>query len=68
LGLTPKVGTSLLTLSLTGPAGLDYTIQSSTNLVSWQDLTNMTSVQLTTVIFDGQHVAFDHEFYRAVSR
>ena len=55
-------------ISLTGPVGLAYTIQSSTNLVFWQNLTNITSAQPTTAIFDVQHVAIEHEFYRAVSR
>ncbi len=68
LAITPNAGTGLLTLSLEGPTGLAYTIETSTDLGSWQTLTNLTSVQPTTVIFDALPVASDHMFYLAYSQ
>jgi hypothetical protein len=68
LGLTPNAGTGLLTLSLTGATGLTYTIQSSSDLISWQTITNITSSQLTTLLFDSLPATSDHVFYRAYSQ
>jgi hypothetical protein len=68
LSITPNAGTGLLTLSLEGPTGLDYSIQSSTNLTSWQTLTNVTSLQPTVVIFDAMPAAAERAFYRAYSQ
>jgi hypothetical protein len=65
LGLDPASG--LLTLSLTGPTGLAYTVQNSTDLVAWDNVTNFTSIQSTTVVLDALAPATDHRFYRAVS-
>jgi hypothetical protein len=53
---------------LEGPTGLAYTIQSSTDLISWQTVTNITSVQPTTVILPAPSAASDHRFYRAYSQ
>jgi hypothetical protein len=68
LKLTPSASFGLLKLSLEGPIGLSYTIQGSTNLISWQTLTNFTSTQPTSVIFDPLPVASDRVFYRADSQ
>jgi len=68
LALAPKAGTGLLKLSLEGPTALAYTIQTSTDLGSWQTLTNITGVQPTTVIFDALPVASDRLFCRAYSQ
>ena len=43
-------GTGRLALSLTGATGLTYTIQSSADLVSWQNVTNLTSTQPITTL------------------
>jgi hypothetical protein len=67
LSLTPAPGVGMLSLSLEGSTGLDYTIQMSTDLISWQTLTNITSVQPTTVILDRLPARSDRVFYRAVS-
>jgi hypothetical protein len=68
LALKPSVSPNLQTLSLTGPTGLPYVIQSSTNLIAWETVTNITSVQPTTVIFGPLPPASDHVFYRAYSQ
>jgi len=68
VALVPKIGTGLPSLSLEGPTGLAYTIQSSTDLISWRNLTNITSVQGTNIIFDALPAASDHLFYRAYSQ
>jgi hypothetical protein len=66
LSLSPSPQRGLI-LSLTGPAGTAYAIQSSTNLVSWQTITNLNPVQSTTVILDSLLPDSDHIFYRAYS-
>jgi len=68
LALTRNPGAGSLTLSSSGPTGLDYTLQSSTNLVSWQTVTNFTSARSTTVIFDNLPAASGRLFYRAFSQ
>jgi hypothetical protein len=68
LALAPSVGTSGLTLSLTGPTGLAYTIEESTDLVSWRSLTNIISTQPTEVISDSLQALGGSAFYRAHSQ
>jgi hypothetical protein len=60
-------GLLALALSLEGPIGLNYTLQSSTNLISWRNLTNITATQPTNIIFDRLSPAAEHVFYRAYS-
>jgi len=67
LALAPDSGTGSLTLSLTGAAGLPYTIQSSPDLISWQNVTNFTSIQPNTTILDAIYPSGNRMFYRAVS-
>jgi hypothetical protein len=68
LTLTPNPDTRSLTLSLTGPTGLAYTIETSTNLISWRNLSNFAGLRLTNVIFNALPTASDNVFYRAYSR
>jgi hypothetical protein len=68
LALTPNSGSGLLALSSAGPTGLDYTIQNSTDLISWQDVTKITNTQSTQVILDGLPAALGRLFYRSYSR
>ena len=68
LALTSDISSGRLSLSLEGPVGLAYTIQSSADLVSWQIVTNITSVQPTTVISDAQLSASKRLFYRAYTQ
>jgi hypothetical protein len=68
LAITPNASTGLLSLSLEGPTGVDYTVQTSTDLISWQTRTNITGVQPSTVMFDVLPSAADHLFYRAYSQ
>jgi len=65
LALARKIGTGLLTLSLEGSSGLGYTLQTSTNLISWRNLTNITGAQPTNVIFETLPTGSDKVFYRA---
>ena len=65
LALARKPSTDLLTLSLEGPTGLAYTIQSSSDLVSWRNATNITSAQPINVIFDALRPESNRVFYRA---
>jgi hypothetical protein len=68
LALTPKPSTGFLSLSLEGPTGLGYTIQSSTDLISWRDVTNFISSQPMTAVFDLVPGSSDRVFYRAYPR
>jgi hypothetical protein len=68
IALTPSVRNGLFTLSLTGPRGLAYTIESSSDLVSWQTVTNIVPAQSTTVISDSLPAASDHVFYHAYGK
>ena len=67
LTLTPNPDTRQLTLSLTGPTGLLYTIQSSSNLVNWQTVTNFTSIQATNLVLDAILPTGGQMFYRELS-
>ena len=68
LSITPRADTGLLTLSLEGPTGLGYAIQTSTDLISWRNVTNIISAQGTNVIFDALPAASERLFYRAYSQ
>ena len=67
LAITPNAATGHLTLSLSGPIGPGYTIQSSTDLISWQNVTTIITGQSTNVVLDAPP-ASDHVFYRAYSQ
>ena len=68
LAITPNTDAGLLTLSLEGPSGLAYAIQSSTDLISWRNLSNITSAQPTSVIVDVLPDPDGRVFYRAYSQ
>jgi hypothetical protein len=68
LGLTLNAATGLLTLSLTGATGLAYTVQSSSDLISWQTVTNLTSTEPTTFISDVLPGTAARGYYRAYSQ
>jgi hypothetical protein len=68
LSLTRDANLGTLSLLLEGPTGLDYTIQSSTDLVSWQTVTNVIPAQSTTVILDALPATSERVFYRAYSQ
>ncbi|PYK98466.1 MAG: cell wall-binding protein [Verrucomicrobia bacterium] len=68
LTLTPNASTGMLLLSLEGPTGLSYRIETSADLISWRNLTNLTSVQTDTVILGARPVTPDRVFYRACSQ
>jgi hypothetical protein len=53
LSIAPDVSTGLLSLSLEGPTGLDYTIQTSSDLVSWRDVTKISNAPSSKVILEG---------------
>ena len=68
LSITPNADTRRLTLSLEGPTGLGYTIQSSTDLMSWLSVTNITTTQPGSVILDVLPADSARVFYRAYSQ
>jgi hypothetical protein len=65
LSLTRNPGVGLITLSLEGPTGMNCTMQSSSDLISWQDLINITSVEATTTVGIPFHSVSRQMFYRA---
>jgi hypothetical protein len=67
LSLTPIIGTELFSLSLEGPTAADYTIQSSTDLKSWRDVTKIAGSPSGIIILDVLPVMSDRQFYRATS-
>jgi hypothetical protein len=68
LAVSSSVTKGLITIFLTGPAGLASTIQSSPDLISWRNLTNITTTQTGAVVFDVVPGALGAEFYRAYSQ
>jgi hypothetical protein len=61
-------GPGSLVLSLTGPVGVEYTVQTSTDLISWRDVTRITNAPPSKVILNDLPVASGRQFYRAVSQ
>jgi hypothetical protein len=68
LAIAPGNGTGLLTLSLEGPIGLNYTVQSSTDLISWRSMTNISGAQPTNITFEALPSDPNHVFFRASSQ
>jgi hypothetical protein len=68
LALARNAGTGGFVLSLTGPTGVAYTIEKSSDLVSWSSLTNIISTQPTEVISDSVQAVGGSAFYRAQSQ
>jgi hypothetical protein len=54
-------------LSLTGPAGLNYRVDASIDLVNWIVLTNFVSTGATMNFRDSAATNFSQRFYRAVA-
>lgn len=64
LSIAPVPSGALLTL--TGAAGDRYEIQSSSNLVSWAPLLNVTNGTGTVQFIDPSATSLNHRFYRAL--
>jgi len=65
INLSITRSTGPLTLSLEGPSGLEYTIQTSNDLVAWREVTKITNAQSAKVILDGLSATAERAFYRA---
>ena len=65
LALTPGMSSGRLLLSLTGPTGLDYTVQRSSDLIAWENVTNFTFALPTSEVLNLQPPGASHLFYRA---
>jgi hypothetical protein len=68
LSVTSGASTGLPLLSLEGPTGLDFTIQSSTDLNHWQDVTTITGSPSGKMVLDGLPIGPGNLFYRAQSQ
>jgi hypothetical protein len=65
LALMPSMSSGRLLLSLTGPTGLTYTVQRSSDLIAWENVTNFTSALPTREVLNLQPPGASHLFYRA---
>jgi hypothetical protein len=65
LALTPSMSSGHLLLSLTGPTGLAYAVQRSSDLIAWENVTNFTSELPTSEVLNLQPPGASHLFYRA---
>jgi hypothetical protein len=68
LQLSPNSRPGSLDLLLNGPTGSHYTVQASSDLIIWQNLTNFTSAQSTTVIPAQLIPSPEKLFYRAYAQ
>jgi hypothetical protein len=68
LEMTMAASASGPTLSLFAPIGLNYTIQSSTDLISWHDMTKLSGSPSGKVVLDGLSASAPRTFYRAQSQ
>ncbi len=55
-----------LSLMLQGPVGSNYIIQASTDLMSWQPITNFTTTTSPFYFTDPAAANYDHRFYRGM--
>ena len=67
LTIATSVRHGLLSLTVKGPTGLEYTIQTSTDSVSWRDVRKISNAQSGRVILDALVSSSDRQFYRAYS-
>jgi hypothetical protein len=65
MSMTRSANPELLSLSVSGPIGLIYTVQTSSDLTIWQDFTNIIGAQPTNVVFDNRPAGSGHMFFRA---
>ena len=68
LELSPGGIPGQLSLSIEGSTGADYRIQSSSDLITWRDLTKITNAPSSKVILNGLPVTPGRQFYRAMSQ
>jgi hypothetical protein len=68
LSLQPTTEPGALKLSLAGPSGLAYTLQTSSDLITWHNLTNIISTQPSSVILDRLTPGSRPAFYRAYAQ
>jgi hypothetical protein len=68
LMINQQPATGLLSLSLQGPIGLNYTIQATSDLSTWLDVTRITGSPSGKIVSDGLQPAEGRRFYRAEAR
>ena len=68
LGITADATTGQPALTLVGPMGLPYTVQTSPDLAAWQDVTNFVAAVPTNTVFSPLPAGTAHLFYRAYSQ
>ncbi len=68
LEITTGAGSEQFPLSVESPIGANYTIQSSSDLITWEDVTKITNAASTKMILSGLPAAPGQQFYRAISQ
>jgi hypothetical protein len=68
VGLAPIASAGLVRLSADGPTGAAYTVQRSTDLISWKDLTNVIAKPAGNATVDLPFDGSGSTFYRAYSQ
>lgn len=68
LSIARNVEDGRFSLFLEGPTGAGYTIQTSGDLISWQNLTNFTLTEPASVILDALRATAGYQYYRAHSQ
>jgi hypothetical protein len=67
LEIASKANTHGFTLTFEGPIALDYTLQSSSDLINWHDVTTITSTQSSKITLDGLPAGASRQFYRVIA-
>jgi hypothetical protein len=68
LSVTPNTNPGLLSLSVEGPTGLGYMIQTTSDLLTWHDVARITNAPSDVVVTNGLPGTADRQFYRAVAQ
>ncbi|MDO8590701.1 MAG: hypothetical protein Q7R65_01845, partial [bacterium] len=54
-------------LEFTGPAGFNYTVEASTNLVDWTSIAILVNTNGTVKFFDRESASYNRRFYRVAA-
>jgi hypothetical protein len=54
-------------LTLNGSAGMNYTVQASSNLANWTPLASFVATNAAMAVVDPTATNFSHRFYRATT-
>ncbi|MDO8650396.1 MAG: hypothetical protein Q7K33_03780, partial [Candidatus Berkelbacteria bacterium] len=67
LSFTGKNSNGLPVIQLTGPAGFNYTVEASTDLIDWVTVAILVNTNGTVKFFDRESASYNKRFYRVVA-